>query len=264
MDNMKIDKPVLFFDLETTGLDTSKDRIVQVAAVKYTKGDKLYHFSENVNPGIPIPKEASDVHGLTNDDVKDCPKFREIAGHLYEYFEDAGTIAGYNIKNFDIPLLVEEFARCGIKLDLSKYNVLDVCEVFHAKEPRDLEGAVKFYLGEEIKDAHRAMADTIYTVRVLDAQIAKYGLPNTPADIVAEVRDPDAVDLAGKLVMKDGKVVINFGKHKGCALDDAPMSYKIWMVRNDVIGSDAVDLVRKSCGLDRPDFRDYHRGKYSA
>jgi DNA polymerase-3 subunit epsilon len=245
---MKLKRPIVFFDLETTGLDVEKDRIVQFAAVRvHPDGDKSV-MTFTVNPGIPIPKDASDVHGFTDDDVKSSPRFSELADEFYDFLQDA-DLAGYNIRAFDIQLLVNEFARYGKKLDLAGVIVLDVCEIFHKKEPRDLEGAVRFYLGQDaiFEKAHDALADTEATMAVLEAQIHLYGLPEEPKLIVGEVRDPNAVDLAGKLIkLEDGSVAVNFGKHKGTRLRDVPRDYLWWMLDKNVIGSDAKKIVHNA------------------
>lgn len=239
---LDLKRPIVFFDLETTGLDVERDRIVQIAAVRcHLDGSKsvMVHL---VNPFVNISKEATAVHGFTDEDVKDKPLFGDIVEDVFEFFQDA-DLAGYNIINFDLPMLVNEFARFKKTLDLEGVTVLDVCEIFHRKEPRDLSGAVRFYLGREFEDGHDALNDTWATIDVLDAQLNRYGLPTSPTDVVAEVRDPNAVDLAGKLLKVDGEVTVNFGKHKGRRLREVPRDYFSWMLQNNVIGSEARKII---------------------
>lgn len=245
---LDLERPIVFFDLETTGLDVENDRIVQFAAVRLHLDGSKSVMTHVVNPGIPISREASEVHGYTNDDVKDKPRFSNLASETFDFFQGA-DLAGYNIRNFDIPLLVNEFARCQLKFELAGITVLDVCDIFHKMEPRDLTGAVRFYLsqGAPFEEAHDALADTEATMAVLTSQIEKYGLPKAPAAIVCEVRDPNVVDLAGKLVkLEDGNIALNFGKHKGQCLQDIPNDYLSWMSNNNVIGSDASQIIQNA------------------
>ncbi|MCP4569051.1 MAG: 3'-5' exonuclease [FCB group bacterium] len=240
---LKIERPILFFDLETTGTDTENDRIVQIACVRISESGHRYEYVQLVNPCRPIPKEATEVHGITDEMVSNKPQFREISQTVCEIF-DGANIGGYNIKRFDIPLLMNELQRCGAQIDVN-VAIVDVMEVFHQREPRDLEAALKFYCGKTYDNAHDALADVVATIDVLEGQLKRYDdLPHTAAGIHNETRDPDAVDLAGKLRFdENGEMTITFGKHKGQKLRDIPTSYLSWMMNNNVIGPDASNVI---------------------
>lgn len=213
---LDLKKPICFFDLETTGVNVAKDRIVEIAILKvYPNGNKESH-SWRVNPGVPIPAEASAVHGITDEMVANEPTFKVLAPKVYALINDS-DLGGFNSNRFDIPMLAEEFLRAEIDFDLKKALSVDVQTIFHKMEKRTLEAAYRFYCDKELINAHSAMADTEATYEVLLGQLAKY--PNLKNDI-ASLSDfsshKDRADFAGFIVYdKDGKEVFTFGKYRG-------------------------------------------------
>lgn len=233
---------VAVFDLETTGTEVDKARIVSIAiSYLFPDGRREDKYSL-INPGIPIPKEASDVHGITDEMVKDSPRFAQIAKSLLDKLNGV-SLAGYNVLNYDIPLLAEEFARCGLDWNLQGVKVYDAMGIFKNMERRRLEDAVKFYCGREITGAHNAAGDVESTIDVLAAQIEKYGLDTPEAVelhgrgswekdelVMANIYDP-----AGKLyVDSDGDVCYNFGKAKDVKVKNDP-GFGSWMLKQDFI-----------------------------
>ena len=214
---LKLDRPLVVFDLEATGLNKRMDRIVSIALVRYEPGRKPVAKYWLVNPTIPIPAESTQIHTITDDDVKDLPAFAEMAGVFEEYF-DGADLAGYNLLGFDIPLLCEEFARAGRPFDMRGRRVLDAQRIFFKKEPRDLSAALKKYCGIEHQEAHDAMGDVRATINVLAGEFRAY--PDLPTDMDALDRefnqhDPTSVDRSGRLKWVDGEVTLNFGKFQG-------------------------------------------------
>lgn len=224
-------KPIIFFDLETTGTDVVNDRIVQFAAVKtfYSLGDTGTEKNVLINPGRPIPKEASEVHHITDEMVHDKPKFTQYAKGLFSFLEGC-DYAGFNIIQFDVPFLSEEFSRCGINWPEKDSVYFDAFHVFREKEKRDLTNAVKFYCNETHEDAHDAMADVRATIKVLFAQTELYEDLNSPEKYSAFCANPNALDLAGKIVLNEqGEAVYSFGKDKGKSVKKNP-GFGNWML----------------------------------
>jgi len=226
------------FDLETTGTDPAIDRIVEISALRLDpEGDRELR-TRRLNPERTIPPGATAVHGITDDDVRDAPTFRQVSRSLLTWIEGA-DLAGFNIVRFDVPLLDREFRDCGLDLELSSRRILDAMVVFHRREPRDLSAAVRFYLGREHESAHSAEADVEATAEVLDAQLARYAdLPRSVADLDAWIRAgrPNAVDASGKFVWREGEAVFAFGKHQGVALRQVAVSapdYLAWVMDSD-------------------------------
>lgn len=235
--NLKLSKPLAFFDLETTGLNIATDRIVEISIVKImSNGDKEIK-TKLINPTIPIPQEVSLVHGITDKDVKDKATFKEVAHELYQFI-DGCDLAGYNSNRFDVPLLAEEFLRADIDFDVTKRNLIDVQSIFHKMEKRTLSAAYQFYCGKELIDAHSAEADTTATYEILDAQIGRYEELKGDAKFLGEFSQMTRnVDLLGRIVYnKDDVEVFNFGKHKGKPvieiLEKEPGYYN-WMMNGD-------------------------------
>ena len=213
--------PVVFFDLETTGTDINKDRIVEICYLKvWPNGNEDAH-TMRINPDMHIPEEASKVHGIYDDDVKDCPKFKEVAKNIAKDFEGA-DIAGFNSNRFDVPLLAEEFLRAEVDIDLARHRFIDVQVIFHKKEQRTLSAAYQFYCGKNLEDAHTALADTRATYEVLKAQLDKYpDLQNDMKFLSDYSSFTKNVDFAGRMVYNDsGAEVFNFGKYKGQLVKD--------------------------------------------
>lgn len=235
---LKLSRPLIFFDIEATGLSTMHDRIVELSYIKVMPdGDEL---SETLrfNPGIHISDEATKVNGIHDEDVKNCPTFRDEAPRLAEVFSDS-DIAGFNSNAFDIPMLVEEFIRAGINFDINACRFVDVQTIFHRMEPRNLTAAYKFYCGKNLEDAHTAMADTRATYEVLKGELDRY--PEALKNDVAFLSDFSCrrrnVDLAGRIVLNDHDVpVINFGKYRGHPVKDVLRSdpgYYNWIMQGD-------------------------------
>lgn len=235
---LNLKNPIVFFDLETTGIDIVKDRIVEISLLKVHPNGKEEIKSRRINPEQPIPAEATAIHGITDDDVKDCPTFKQIAKSLADLLEGC-DLAGFNSSRFDVPLLAEEFLRAGIDFDMRKRKFVDVQIIFHKKEQRTLEAAYKFYCDKELENAHSAEADTKATYEVLKAQLDRY--PDLANDISVLSQEYSSfnnnVDLAGRMVYNDkGVEVFNFGKHKGKpvveVLRNEP-SYYSWIMEGD-------------------------------
>lgn len=213
---LNLTKPLIFFDLETTGTNIVRDRIVELSYIKVYPDGTEEEKSRRINPGIPIPAQATAVHHITDEDVKDEPTFRQIAKSLYEIFEGC-DIAGYNSNKFDVPLLMEEFGRCGINFDVAGRHFIDVQNIFHKMEQRTLVAAYRFYCGKELEGAHSALADTKATYEVLKEQIEKYAeLENDVVALAKFSTTGKNLDLAARIVLDDqDRPIFNFGKHKG-------------------------------------------------
>ncbi|MBN2274334.1 MAG: 3'-5' exonuclease [Bacteroidales bacterium] len=213
--------PVVFFDLETTGIDVATDRIVEISYLKvYPNGDEESK-TMRVNPGMPIPQKAINIHGITDEDVKDAPSFNEIAKSIAKVFEGC-DFAGYNSNKFDLPLLAEEFLRTDIDFDLKKRKFIDIQVIFHKKEQRTLSAAYKFYCNRNLEDAHSAEADTRATYEILQAQLDRYpDLPNDIDDLAKYSSHNRNVDFLGRIVYDDEDCeIFNFGKYKGKRVEE--------------------------------------------
>lgn len=233
---MQLDRPLVVFDLETTGTSITKDRIVQIGLVKLMPNGERIARMRFVNPGTPIPAEATEVHGITDADVKNAPAFRQIASSLIDDWFAGSDIGGFNVRRFDLPLLVEELNRAGVSLDLGGVRILDAQTVYHKKEPRTLEAALEMYCGRPLENAHSAQADAEAALDVILAQGKKYPDAGSVENF-ADICDDGFVDLSGKLVRNDrDEVVFGFGKHKGRRLGDIAQSkpdYLQWVLRGD-------------------------------
>lgn len=245
--NLKI--PLCFFDLETTGINVTQDRIVEIAVIKVMPNGEIIRKSNIVNPTIPIPAESSAIHGISNEDVADKPTFKEVAKDYAKLFEGC-DLAGFNILKFDVPVLVEEFLRAGVEFDYSRKKIIDAQKIFHLMEKRTLSAAFKFYCGQDMNNAHSAEADTQATMDVLVAQIERYenqpvtdglgnavGVIKNDMEVLNKLTASDMVDLAGRIVKNDkGEPVFNFGKHKNKSVftvfREEP-SYYDWMMNGD-------------------------------
>ena len=233
---LQLTRPICFIDLETTGINVSIDRIVEIAVIKISPDASKQVKRRLVNPEMPIPKGASDVHGITDEMIKDAPTFKQIANEVKQFIEGA-DMAGYNSNRFDIPMLNEEFLRAGISIDIESRKLLDVQKVFHMMEQRTLSAAYKFYCDKNLEDAHTAEADAMATYEVLEAQVKKYPqLGNTVDAIVKFTGEDQIIDFARRFVFENGVEVFNFGKHKGKpvvqVLKEEPQYYD-WMMKGD-------------------------------
>jgi len=234
--NIQLAKPIAILDLETTGTNLAVDRIVEIAIVKVNPDGTRQVKRKLINPGMKIPEGASAIHGITDDMVKDAPLFRSVANEIKQFIENC-DLAGYNSNRFDWPLLMEEFLRSGLTLDLSQYRMLDVQKIFHVMEPRTLGAAYKFYCNKTLDNAHSAEADAAATWEVLLAQVEKYPqLGQTIDSIVQFLGDEPIVDFARRFVFENGVEVFNFGKHKGRPVVDVlkqEPQYYDWMMKGD-------------------------------
>jgi DNA polymerase-3 subunit epsilon len=229
--------PLVFFDLETTGINISKDRIVEISFLKVSPNGKEEGKTRRINPEIPIPPEAAAIHGITDEDVKDCPKFKEIAKSLAAQIEGC-DLAGFNSNRFDIPLLAEEFLRAGVDRDLNKRKFVDVQTIYHKMEQRTLAAAYKFYCEKVLEKAHSAEVDTKATYEVLKAQLDRYPELKNDVKFLSEYSSfTNNVDFAGRMIYNDkGEEVINFGKYKGRLVIDVLKSdpgYYTWIMDGD-------------------------------
>lgn len=235
---LKLERPIIFFDLETTGLTIGKDHIVELCYIRLEPNGCERAETLRFNPGIPIPKESSDVHGITDKDVKECPTFAEKAPELAKVFEDC-DLAGYNSNRFDVPMLAEEFALCGIDIHIAEKRMVDVQNIFHKMEQRTLVAAYKFYCGKNLENAHSALADTRATLEVLEAQLDRYSdtLKNDVSFLADFTQVMRGVDLACRFIYDEkGVEIVNFGKYKGKAVRDVlrkDPSFKHWMLQGD-------------------------------
>lgn len=213
---LNLKKPIIFFDLETTGVNITRDRIVEISLIKVMPNGNEEVKTRRINPEMPIPAEATAVHHITDEMVANEPTFKQLARSLADIFKGC-DIAGYNSNRFDIPMLDEEFRRCGVDFDFSHCRFIDVQTIFHKKEQRTLEAAYRFYCGKTLEGAHSANADTRATYEVLKAQLDRYSdLPNDMDKLSDYSSQNRNVDLAGRLVYNDkNEPVINFGKYKG-------------------------------------------------
>ncbi len=213
---LELSKPICFFDLETTGINIVKDRIVEISILKLFPNGTRKQQSWLVNPEMPIPAEATAVHGISDDKVANEPTFKQLAHEIYDWFKDA-DLAGFNSDRFDIPMLIEELLRVGVDVDLKKMVSVDVQTIFHKMEKRTLTAAYKFYCDKDLEDAHSAEADTLATYEVLEAQLDRYDdLPKDVKSLSEFTSRQDRVDFAGMLTKdENGIPVFNFGKHKG-------------------------------------------------
>ena len=235
---LNLKNPIVFFDLETTGINISRDRIVELSFLKIHPNGEEEIKSKRVYPEMPIPAESTAIHGITDEDVKDCPTFKQIAKSLAAQIEGC-DLAGFNSNRFDVPMLAEEFLRAGIDFDMGKRKFIDVQIIYHKKEPRTLAAAYKFYCDKELIDAHSAEVDTIATYEILKSQLERYPeLVNDIDELSKEFGSfNNNVDFAGRIVLNDkGVEVFNFGKHRGKPVADVlkrEPSYYSWMMDGD-------------------------------
>lgn len=234
---LKLSRPIIFFDLETTGTNIQTDRIVEISLVKLMPNGSFTSKTRRINPEMPIPAEASAIHHITDEDVAGEPTFRQIAASLASQLSGC-DIAGFNSNRFDIPLLDQEFHRAGMDFDFSKAKFIDVQTIYHKKEPRTLVAAYRYYCGKDLTEAHSALADTTATMEVLLAQLEKYDdLPCEVGPLSEYACNNRNVDLMGRLVFDDqGREIINFGKYKGKLAEEVlsrDPGYYSWIMGGD-------------------------------
>lgn len=235
--NLQLSKPLIVFDLETTGLDIVNDRIVEISLLKIESNGNRNSITKRINPGIPISAESSGIHGIYDKDVENEPVFKQVAAEIKNFIGNS-DLAGFNSNKFDIPMIMEEFLRNGVEFDISKRKCIDVQNIFHKMEKRTLGAAYQFYCDKTIENAHSAEADVTATFEVLEAQIDKYSELTATPEFLSEFSSVRrSVDLAGRVVKNDKDVeVFNFGKHKGQPVIEIfkkDPGYYAWMMKAD-------------------------------
>ena len=234
---LHLTKPMCFFDLETTGINITKDRIVEISILKVFPNGKEERHTWKVNPEMPIPAETTAVHGISDEDIKDAPTFKELANEVNNLIKDS-DLAGFNSNRFDIPLLAEEMLRVDVDFDMKSRVAVDVQTIFHKKEQRTLTAAYKFYCNESLENAHSAEADTVATYEVLKAQLDRYDDLENDAKFLAEFSSRrQFADFAGFIAFnKEGVECFSFGKHKGKLVTDVlekEPGYFGWLLNAD-------------------------------
>jgi DNA polymerase-3 subunit epsilon len=236
--NLNLKNPLVFFDLETTGVNITRDRIVEISVLKVHPNGKEETKTRRINPEMPIPPESTAIHGITDEDVKDCPTFKQVAKSFVDLLEGC-DMAGFNSSRFDVPMLTEEFLRAGVDFDTDNRKFVDVQIIFHRKEQRTLEAAYAFYCDKKLENAHSAEADVIATYEVLKSQLDKYNDLENDINFLSKEYSSfnNNVDLAGRIIFNDkGVEVFNFGKHRGKSVTEVlnkEPSYYSWMMDGD-------------------------------
>lgn len=245
---LNLKNPLTFFDLETTGTSISKDRIVEYSFIKLMPDGEQITRTAKLNPTIPIPEEVSLIHGIYDKDVADAPTFKQVARDLVHFLEGS-DLSGFNILRFDVPMLTEEFLRADVPFELDKRKLVDSQKIFHYMEKRTLSAALKFYCGKSLDNAHSAEADTLASLEVLVAQVDKYqglqvtdnlgkdvGIIENDMSVLHSLTLSNNIDLAGRIVSKNGIAVFNFGKHRNKevhAVFEKEPSYYDWILNGD-------------------------------
>ena len=246
-----LERPLVVFDIESTGTSVKVDRIIEIALLKIHPDGKTERLHFRVNPGIPIPAEATQVHGITDADVRDAPPFSAVAEKI-AHFLDGCDLAGYNITRFDIPLLEAELKNAGLPIDLSNRHVVDAQRIFHIKNPRDLPAALQYYCGEMHLDAHSAIGDVEATWRVLQAQLERYDdIPHNVKELseYCNPPDPTKVDRHGKFRRINGEICFGFGKYDRRHLKEIVQKdpdYLHFLLEKQALPPDAADIVRSA------------------
>ncbi len=234
---LNLKRPIIFFDLETTGVDTSRDRIVEISMIKVMPDGERITKTRRLNPEMHIPESSSAIHGIYDEDVVDCPTFKQVARSLMEFVAGC-DFGGFNSNRFDLPVLVEEFLRAGVEVDFKRRNFIDVQNIFHKKEQRTLVAAYKFYCDKNLDDAHSAEADTLATYEVFLAQLDRYDdLPKDIEGLADYSTHNKSADFAGRIIYDDNGVeVFSFGKHRGVSVAEIferEPNYYDWMMKGD-------------------------------
>jgi len=233
---LQLTRSIAFIDLETTGINISTDKIVEIAIIKVSPDGTKQVKRKLINPQMPIPPAATEIHGITDAMVKDAPTFKQAANEIKQFIDNC-DLGGYNSNRFDIPLLIEEFLRAGMEFSIEGKKFVDVQKVFHLMEQRTLSAAYKFYCNKQLDGAHGAEADVVATWEVLEAQVVRYPqIGNTVESIVKFTGEDDIVDFARRMIKDKGVEIFNFGKHKGKSvtqvLKEEPQYYD-WMMKGD-------------------------------
>jgi DNA polymerase-3 subunit epsilon len=245
---LNLRNPLTFFDLETTGTSISRDRIVEYSFIKMMPDGERETKTARLNPGVHIPEEVSLIHGIYDKDIQDKPTFKDVAKELARFLEGS-DLSGFNILRFDVPMLVEEFLRVDLPFDIKKRKMVDSQKIFHYMEKRNLSAAYNFYCDKSLENAHSAEADTFASLEVLEAQVEKYqgksvtdllgkqvGIIENNMSTLHDLTLSNNIDLAGRMVQKNGKAVFNFGKHRGKEVQQVLQkepSYYDWILKGD-------------------------------
>lgn len=237
MSALQLTRPLAFIDLETTGTNVATDRIIEIAVIKVMPDKSVINKTKRINPGIPIPAATTAIHGITDEDVKDAPTFKQVANEYKQFLENC-DIAGYNSNRFDVPLLVEEFLRLDLNFDIKSRKFVDVQKIFHLMEKRTLSAAYKFYCDKDLENAHSAEADAIATYEILEAQLTRYEQQLKPEveALATFTKEDDYVDFARRMTIQNGVELFNFGKYKGRPVRDVlkiEPQYYDWMMKAD-------------------------------
>ncbi len=236
--NIRLERPLAFFDIEATGISPRADRMVELCMVRINPDRSEATLTHRLNPEMPIPEEAIAIHGITDADVRECPPFKAVAAEVADFLEGC-DLGGFNILRYDIPMLAEEFNRAGMSFSVETRRVLDVQRIFHRREPRDLSAALQFYCSEAHIAAHGAEADVLATIRVFEGQLARYhDLPRDigTLDLYCNPQNPAWVDSTGRLRWSAGTILINFGKNKGKPLKtmiNNDPGFINWLLKSD-------------------------------
>lgn len=252
--SLRLIRSLASFDLETTGTAVQINRIVEIGIVKLDSDGAISKFHKRINPGVRIPREATRVHGITNEDVAEAPTFREVAKEIYRLLKRCDFV-GFNVATFDFPLLLNEFDRAEVKVDFRDIHLVDVKEIFHLKEPRDLSAAVHFYCDRDHMGAHSAVVDAEATVDVLHAQVNRYrDLPleiSLLAAVASENRKKRFLDSGGWFESRDGKHCFAKGKYRGEKLSNVAKSacdYLHWVLTLEDLPKDTRQMIKKCLG----------------
>lgn len=248
---MKLSKPLVILDLETTGVWIEKDKIIEIAMIRCFPDGTRSTYVTKVNPGMPIPPEVTEVTGINDADVKDAPRFRDIAQEVFRFLDDC-DLGGFNVERFDLPLLERELTECGIKFEWTKRGIYDAQKVYHLHERRDLSAAYKFYCEKDLKDAHSALADTQATLDVLVAQVQKYGNGNDSVEALKEFdyrKRTEFFDSDRKLRWWNGELYMMFGKYARKAslqeITKTDRPYLEWILKQD-FRDDVKDVIEQA------------------
>ncbi|MBN8834857.1 MAG: DNA polymerase III subunit epsilon [Niastella sp. SCN 39-18] len=237
MNNLKLTHPIVFIDLETTGLSLSTDHIIEIAMVKIMPDGTRINKRKLINPGVPIPPSSTEIHGITDEMVKDAPTFKQAANEIKQFLENC-DLGGYNSNRFDVPMLMEEFLRAEMNIDLSKQRMVDVQHIFYTMEPRTLTAAYKFFCNKEMENAHSAEVDIMATIEVFEAQLKRYEqLGDTVSSILETIGEDKIIDYARRFgYNENNEPVFNFGKFKGKTTTDVftyEPQYYDWIMKSD-------------------------------
>lgn len=262
---LNLTKPLIFFDLETTGTAVRFDRIVQIALTKITPDGQKISKKKLIHPTIDIPIESTEIHGITNEMVADAPTFKQISKSLYQNLTDC-DLAGYNILRFDIPVLIQEFKRCGIEFDVKDTKCLDVYKIFQYQHPRNLEAAVKLYCNENFEEGHDAENDVLATIKVLEKQLEFDDIPNDIDEInnLVNPPDPSKIDWEGLFRWRNGEAIITIGKHNGHTIKSIAENYRDyfeWFLRSD-FNKEAKQIVFEALRGNYPEYKPVENRKY--